>query len=150
MDMGIGSALIGSAIGAGVVFFLLRRQAEAEVPPEPIVAATPQEDFIDLRVDPVQIDPDRWSFEADYFNRSNMALRLDAIFEVRDSQGATVFTQRKSLNINPGSTIQIFWDTGDLTTIQNDIGDFVAIFSTEERGTLDSLSRPETVIFPVV
>lgn len=147
--MGLGSALLGAAVGAGAVFFILKQQAEAEVPPEPIVLLTPVEDFVDVNVDPLQIDPDRWSFEVEYRNRSDMRLRLDAIFEVRDLQGATVFTQRKSLNINPGSTFQIFWDTGNLTAIQNVTGDFFAIFTTEERGTLDPLSRPETIIFPV-
>jgi len=147
--MGLGSILAGVAIGAGAVFVILKQETEAEVPPEPVIPPFPQEDFINVSVQPVQIDADRWQFEADYFNRSNMQLKLDVVFEVTDPQGLRVFAQRKAITINPGSTIQVFWDTGNLTSLSLLTGDFIAIFTTEERGTFDSLSRPETVIFPV-
>ena len=150
--MGIGSVIAGIIIGAGGILLIQKVQAEEiDIPliPEPIILPQPQEDSISVNVNPNQIDSDRFQFEVDYFNRSAIPLRAEAVFQVFDSDNRSVSKQTKTLQLESGSTTQIFWDTGELTTQSNQVGDFLAIFTTQERGTTNSLSRPEVVIFPV-
>lgn len=150
--MGIGSVIVGIIVGAGGILLIQKAQAEEiEIPiiPDPIVLPQPEEDSISVNVNPNQIDSDRFQFEVDYFNRSPFALRAEAVFEVVDSDNRSVSKQTKTLDFESGSTTQIFWDTGELTTQSAQVGDFIAIFTTVQRNTTNPLSRPEVVIFPV-
>ena len=149
--MGIGSAIIGVAVGASAVLLVQKLQAE-ESPIIDIVEDTIldlAQETIDVRVDPIQIDSDEWQFEGTYFNRSNRSVRVEAKFEIHDPDNKKVVSQNKSITIEPSSEFKIFWNSGELTTVSNLVGDFTAVFTTEERGNFQPLSRPQVVIFPV-
>ena len=77
-------------------------------------------------------------------------MRVEATFEIFDPDNGKVINQTKSITIEPGTSTKIFWDSGDLTTVSNLQGDFTAVFTADERGSFDPLSRPVTIIFPVV
>lgn len=146
--MGLGSLIVGVAIGAGGLFVLQKAQAE-ELPIIDLPPVVIFQELIDIRIDPLQIDSDKWQFEAVYFNRGTQSLRVEANFEIFDPDNGRVINQTKSIVIEPGASTVIFWDSGDLTTVSNLQGDFTAVFTAEERGTFEPLSRPETIIFPV-
>ena len=144
--MGIGTFLIGAVVGAGALFFFMK-EAQAEGPPSPIVQ--PLEDTVDIFVDSNQITSERWEFEATYRNRTNRELRTQLIFELRDPQGGLVFSQNQDVNLDPDSTLQVFWDTSDISQFSNLEGNFTAEFRVEELFTGNQLARPFTVIVPI-
>ncbi len=146
--MGLGSLIIGVAIGAGGLFLLQKAEAE-ELPIIDLPPVVIFRELIDIVVDPIQIDSDKWQFEAEYFNRDIQSLRVEVNFEIFDTQNGKVLSQTKSLTIEPGASTKIFWDSGDLSTVSNLQGDFTAVFTADERGSFDPLSRPVTIIFPV-
>ena len=144
--MGIGTFVIGAAVGAGVLFFFLKQpQAEGLIPP----IVQPLEDTVDIFVDSNQITSERWEFEATYRNRTNRELRTQLIFELRDPQGGLVFSQNQDVNLDPDSTLQVFWDTSDISEFSNLEGNFTAEFRVEELFTGNQLARPFTVIVPI-
>lgn len=150
--MGLGSLIVGVVIGAGALIIVQKAQADEglDIPDLPIFDPPPQLiDVISIVVDPLRIDPDTWQFEASYFNRFVESLRTEVFFKINDSQGRNVVSEKKTITIEPGASVKIFWDSGDLATASPLTGDFTAIFTAEERGSFDQLAVPVTIIFPV-
>ena len=150
MNMGITTFVIGAVVGAGALFFFMKQAEAVEGPP--IQGPTPEppgDDSVDIFVDSNQITSERWEFEATYRNRTNSELRTQLIFELRDPQGGLVFSQGQDVTLGPDSTLQVFWDTLDISQFSNLEGNFTAEFRVEELFTGSQFARPFTVIVPI-
>lgn len=148
--MGIGTFIIGAIAGAGIVIFVTKPEAFGEIPPifpPPIVG--PIEDSIDIFVESDQISSERWEFQATYRNRVPTELRSRLIFELRDPQNGQVFSQSQDINFDPDSTIQVIWDTLNLSDFSNIEGNFTAIFRVEKLFTGEEFARPFTIVIPI-
>jgi len=146
--MGLGTFIIGVAVGAGALFFFMNR-AEGQLPILPPPEFGPIEDSVDIFVDTTQISSERWNFEATYRNRTNVSLRTKLVFELRDPQNGLVFKQEQDINFDPDSTIQVFWDTLDVSNFSNIEGNFNAEFRVEELFTGNQFARPFNIIIPI-
>ncbi len=145
--MGIGTFILGAAVGAGALFFFNKMRAEA-VPPPP---SEPQiiEESVSLFIDPLRQTPTRWEFEATYRNRVNRTLRTTLSFQLLNPDNSEVFIQEQDIDIDPGSAVQIFWDSGEISSFTNQEGVFKAIFKVKELFSGIDLARPFEVLFPV-
>ena len=145
--MGIGTFIAGAIVGVvGLFFFMQTREAEAVPPPgEPQVL----DESITLFVDPQRITPTRWEFEATYRNRVDRYLRTRLTFELLNPDNSQVFLQEQDIDIEPGSAVQVFWDSGEITNFTNQEGIFKAVFKVQELFTFNDLARPFEVLFQV-
>ena len=148
--MGIGTFIIGVIVGAGGLFFLMRQAEAVEGPPiQGPLPEPPGDDSVSIFIDSNQISSERWEFEATYRNRTNIELRTQLIFELRDPQNGLVFSQNQDVNFDPDSTLQVFWDTRNISDFSNLEGNFVAEFRVEELFTGNQFARLFTVIIPI-
>ncbi len=145
--MGIGTFIFGAIVGAGALFFFLQsREAEAVPPPgEPQIL----DESVTLFVDPQRVTPTRWEFEATYRNRTERSLRTRLTFELFNPDNSSVFIQEQDIDIDPRSTVQVFWDSGEITNFTNQEGIFKAVFKVQELFSFNDLARPFEVLFPV-
>lgn len=144
--MGIGTFIFGAVVGAGALFFFEKMRAEAVPPPgEPQVL----EESVSLFIDPLRQTPSRWEFEATYRNRVERSLRTRLTFELFNPDNSQVFVQEQDVDIDPRSTVQIFWDSGEISNLTNQEGVFKAVFKVKELFNGIDLARPFEVLFPV-
>jgi len=145
--MGIGTFIFGAIVGAGALFFFEKMRAEAAPPPpsEPQVL----EESVSLFIDPLRRTPSRWEFEATYRNRVDRTLRTTLSFQLLNPDNSQVFIQEQDIDIDPGSAVQIFWDSGEISDFTNQEGVFKAVFKVKELFNGIDLARPFEVLFPV-
>lgn len=144
--MGVFTFILGAVVGAGALFFFQQMRAEAIPPPgEPQVL----DESVSLFIDPQRISPTRWEFEATYRNRTDRTLRTTLSFQLLNPDNSEVFIQEQDIDIEPGSAVQIFWDSGEISNFTNQEGVFKAVFKVEELFSGIDLARPFEVLFPV-
>jgi len=145
--MGLVTFVLGIGVGAGALFFFQKMQAEAAPPPpsEPQVL----EESVSLFIDPLRVTPSRWEFEATYRNRVDRTLRTTLSFQLLNPDNSQVFIQEQDIDIDPGSAVQIFWDSGEISSFTNQEGVFKAVFKVKELFSGIDLARPFEVLFPV-
>lgn len=145
--MGIGTLIVGAIIGAGATFFFLStREAEAIPPPG---ESQILDESVSLFIDPLRVTPTRWEFEATYRNRTERTLRTTLSFQLLNPDNSQVFIQEQDIDIGPGSAVQIFWDSGEISSFTNQEGVFRAVFKVKELFSSIDLARPFEVLFPV-
>lgn len=144
--MGIGTFIFGAIVGAGALFFFEKMRAEAAPPPgEPQIL----EESVSLFIDPLRVTPSRWEFEATYRNRVDRTLRTTLSFQLLNPDNSQVFIQEQDIDIDPGSAVQVFWDSGEISDFTNQEGVFKAVFKVKELFNGIDLARPFEVLFPV-
>lgn len=117
--------------------------------PPTVPIDTPGAFTIRIFANPTIIDNDSANFEVTYQNLSSQIVRFDAKFLIEDPQGQVRIDQEQSVEIPPGGSTIIFWDSGDLLTLSNMPGNWTATFQAFDRFDRIFTAQETSIIFPV-
>lgn len=146
--MGIGTGIfILLAVGVSTIVITTQiKKGQTEPPITPQLPEFP----INVILEPSIIDNDSARFEVTYINTSSENLRFQAEFSVDDPEGVQRVFEEQTLRLAPGARAVVFWETGDLLTLKDLDGNWVANFETFDRFRRMNLSQSQPVVLPVM
>ena len=84
-----------------------------------------------------------------YINNTDSDLRFNAEFSVDDPEGVQRVFKEQTVRLPRRGQAVVFWETGDLLTLRNLDGNWVANFDTFDLFRRINLSQTSPVVFPV-
>lgn len=138
--------LFGIGVGLIIIGSILKAQAQPVIPPPQIA---PEFFPVRILVDPDIVDNDTAQFQVTYVNNTNTEQRFDAKFLIEDPDGTVRVDREELVTIPPNGQVVIFWDSGDLLTLNNLAGNWTAIFQAFDRFGRDFSAQDQEIVFPV-